>query len=1043
MSTVIEEIHTEKHLLENPFPGLRAFRYEESHLYFGREGQLDEVLQKLLNNQFVAVVGTSGIGKSSFMNCGLLPILHGNYPTQFASDWEIFSFRPGASPIHNMAEALVKPLDREGPDEDTAAILKDMEYAVLSESSRGLVEAIQNKYEKDKKNYLIYIDQFEEIFRFRTLEDAASEEAAAFIKLIMTAIHQSDVPVYVVMTMRSDFVGDCSRFSQLTRAINDSQFLIPQMTRSQKEKAIVGPVKVMGGTITDRLVHQILNDVGESADQLPIMQHALMRTFDYWQRNGVGHEPMDMAHYEAIGSMAKALSIHANEAYAELDERQKQLCEKIFKTITEKGDEGRGVRRPTKIREIGIIANAEIDEIVEVVDNFRKPGRTLLMPPWSVSLNEESVVDISHESLMRIWKMLHQWVEEEYESAKLYLRLAEAAEMHQLGKASLWRPPDLQIALGWQKEENPTEEWGLRYHSAYERTMLFLDYSRKEYEKEQIVKEKLQKRRLMVARITAMVLGFGAVVAMLFFLYGEMQRREAEVAKKEADVAKQEAIAQSEIAKQEEVKALEQAEIARQQSEIARQQSEYAQKEAARATRQEQLARQQSILAQKKREEADEQRLLAVEAGTRALTEERKAYKLRLLSIAKSMSIKSLQMTDSVKRGLVAQQAFLYNNENGGKKYDPDIYNGVYYALKSLNDNSYNSLKGPTENVRAMVTGPAGTMYSAGSDGRIFSWGKDRKMPVGNIYGPSSEVHKTMDYDRRNNRLVSAGDYGYLIIHDLRTGSERKVNGDWDEIWWVSFTPDGKEILALTNDKRIIRYDFNDFSTVSSLDDKINALDISPDGRYIAAAGQSGKLTLIDRRDANSTKTIYSSRTTGALISVAFTNTKSDMIAVGNESGVIRILNSRTGSILNTLRGHRARVNNLKFSGNDAQLASGSFDKTVRIWNTRNWEDQPIVLTDHSDWVWSIAFDSESNRLLAGCRDKLIRIWPTDISAMADALCSRIPRNMTCEEWDQYVAPDITYNDTCLSRQAADCAKTEESTTSANMNLNETSIAHE
>lgn len=1039
MSTVIEEIHTDKHLLENPFPGLRAFRYEESHLYFGREGQLDEVLQKLLRNQFVAVVGTSGIGKSSFMNCGLLPILHGNYPTQFASDWEIFTFRPGTSPIYNLAEALVKPLAKEEPDEDTAAILKDMEYAILSESSRGLVEAIQNKYERDKKNYLIYIDQFEEIFRFRTLEEAASEEAAAFIKLIMTAIHQSEVPVYVVMTMRSDFVGDCSQYSQLTRAINDSQFLIPQMTRSQKEQAIIGPVKVMGGNITDRLVHQILNDVGESADQLPIMQHALMRTFDYWQRNGVGHEPMDMAHYEAIGSMAKALSIHANEAFAELSDRQKQLCEKIFKTITEKGDEGRGVRRPTRIKEIGIIANADINEIIEVVDSFRKPGRTLLMPPWSVTLTEDSVVDISHESLMRIWKMLNQWVDEEYESAKLYLRLAEAAEMHQLGKASLWRPPDLQIALGWQKEEKPTEEWGLRYHPAYERTMLFLNYSRKEYEKEQIVKEKMQKRRLMIARITAMVLGFGAVVALMFFLYGEMQRREAEIAKKDAEKARKEAEAQSDIAKQEEVKALEQAEIARQQT-------EFAKSEAARATRQEAVAREQTLLAQQERSEADQQRLLAVEASDKALIEERKAYKLRLLSIAKSMSIKSLQMTDSVKRGLVAQQAYLYNAENGGKQYDPDVYNGVYYALKSLNDDSYNSLQGHRENVRAMVTGKNGIMYSAGSDGKIFSWGNDRKDPLAEISGASAEVHKAMAYDRYHDRLVSAGDYDYLLIHDLRSGKQQKIDGDWDEIWWVAFSPDGNEVLALTADRRIITYDFTALKTIIELEEKINAIDISADGRYIAAAGQSGKLTFIDRNNSYSTRVVYNEATRGrsGLISVAFTNTRSDMIAIGNEKGVIRILNSRTGNILNTLRGHRARVNNLKFSNDDAQLASGSFDKTVRIWNTRNWDDQPIVLTDHSDWVWSIAFDSGSNRLLAGCRDNLIRIWPTDIGSMADALCSRIPRNMTCEEWAQYVAPDITYNATCLSRQAADCAEKEEDTASSSiLNLNENYKEHE
>lgn len=180
-----------------------------------------------------------------------------------------------------------------------------------------------------------------------------------------------------------------------------------------------------------------------------------------------------------LWGMQKALSVHANEAFNELNENQKRICEKIFKSITEKGDEGRGVRRPAKLSDIAVIANAPVAEVTEVVDHFRKTGNTLLMPPSNVKLEENSVIDISHESLMRIWVMLTKWVEEEAESVKMYLRLAEAAEMHQQGKSGLWRPPDLQIALNWQAEQNPSKIWGLRYHKAYERTMLFLDFSKR------------------------------------------------------------------------------------------------------------------------------------------------------------------------------------------------------------------------------------------------------------------------------------------------------------------------------------------------------------------------------------------------------------------------------------------------------------------------------------------------------------------------------------------------------------------------------------
>src|SRR5258708_39972500 len=92
----------------NPFPGLRPFKIEESHLFFGREGQSDEVLLKLSKNRFVGVIGPSGSGKSSFIYCGVLPILYGGFLTDSSPNWEVVVTRPGAGPVDNLAESLLK-----------------------------------------------------------------------------------------------------------------------------------------------------------------------------------------------------------------------------------------------------------------------------------------------------------------------------------------------------------------------------------------------------------------------------------------------------------------------------------------------------------------------------------------------------------------------------------------------------------------------------------------------------------------------------------------------------------------------------------------------------------------------------------------------------------------------------------------------------------------------------------------------------------------------------------------------------------------------
>src|SRR5258706_4041281 len=103
MQAIDEKIET-----ANPFPGLRPFKIDESHLFFGREGQSDEVLLKLSKNRFVGVIGPSGSGKSSFIYCGVLPILYGGFLTDASPNWEVIVTRPGAGPVDNLAESLLK-----------------------------------------------------------------------------------------------------------------------------------------------------------------------------------------------------------------------------------------------------------------------------------------------------------------------------------------------------------------------------------------------------------------------------------------------------------------------------------------------------------------------------------------------------------------------------------------------------------------------------------------------------------------------------------------------------------------------------------------------------------------------------------------------------------------------------------------------------------------------------------------------------------------------------------------------------------------------
>lgn len=471
---------TQQRPVKNPFPGLRPFETDEYRLFFGREGQSDELLRRLQRSRFLAVVGTSGSGKSSLIRAGLLPALRGGMMAGAGSGWRVAVMRPGGDPIGNLAQALARKgvLAAAGGGLSSGEA-EAMIEATLGAGSLGLVDAAYQGRFAEHEKLLVVVDQFEELFRFRKAQEkiGAGDEAAAFVKLLIEAAQQRELSIYVVLTMRSDFLGDCAQFQGLPEAINEGQYLIPRMTRDERRFAVTGPVGVTRGKITEPLVNRLLNDVGDNPDQLPILQHALMRTWDHWSNNRRNGEPIGLEHYEAVGTMTQALSRHADEAWAELDQRGQSVAELLFKTLTERGADNREIRRPTSLQDICTITNATPAEVIAVIEVFRGAGRSFLMPPAGVQLKPETVVDISHESLIRNWDRLRAWVEDEAQSARIYRRLAEAATDHYQKGTGLLDDVTLQYVLKWREQSKPNWAWGVRYHEDFNTAMSFLDLS--------------------------------------------------------------------------------------------------------------------------------------------------------------------------------------------------------------------------------------------------------------------------------------------------------------------------------------------------------------------------------------------------------------------------------------------------------------------------------------------------------------------------------------------------------------------------------------
>lgn len=502
-----------------PFPGLRSFEPEEDHLFFGREHRVDELLEKLASHRFIAVIGASGTGKSSLVKAGLIPSLRSGMMTSAGSNWRIAVCTPGADPIGNLATSL-HVLVGEGeviPDGSERDVLADvMRAAVLRRSSFGLVDAVQASSLQDHESLLVVVDQFEELFRFRDKQERGESRdmAAAFVKLLLTAADRASARIYVVITMRSEFLAHCMEFPGLPRAINDGQYLVPRMSRDELREAIAGPVRVAGARLSDRLVRRVLNDAGREDSQLPVVQHAFMRVWRYWTdvSSGTG-EAVDLNHYEQLGGLDRALSDHVDEVYRSLSPSQQRVAESIFRALTIKVPGSPAVRNEMRRSDLTALSGADGAVVDEVIDEFRREGRSFVVTYTQQDDPHETVVDISHESLIHKWDRLRRWADQEADWAAHYRRLEDHAQRWQRGEAGLLQGPELDFGLSWRSEAEPTPEWAERYGTEFDLVIRLLDESKAAVEEVHKARERARARNVRRVTVAAFVLAVVAAFA--------------------------------------------------------------------------------------------------------------------------------------------------------------------------------------------------------------------------------------------------------------------------------------------------------------------------------------------------------------------------------------------------------------------------------------------------------------------------------------------------------------------------------------------------
>lgn len=370
-----------------PYKGLLPFKTaEDSKFFFGRDGMIQQLLDKLSSSRFVPLLGASGSGKSSLVLAGLLPKLP-------ESDWQVLVMRPTAQPLQNLRDTLVRSF----PDTQVGTLESgaDLQREVLRLVTAG-------------KRLLLVIDQFEEVFT-ECRDDVAR---AAFFACLLEAL-DGDNPLHLVLTLRADFLGHCTEqaYSGLGQRLQHHSLLLVAPTAGELREAITRPLVLVGMRCEQALEDELVDQTLHAKGSLPLLQYVLEKL---WQsaRQERSRE-LTLAMYQQLGGqhgggLRGVLNEKADAFYQQLEPQQQRLMEWLMVELVQVNEAQEDTRRTTTLQELHHRQpqyTAALDALLAQLVTHER----LLMQDHND--HGQATITVAHEALIRDWQRLRGWLE--------------------------------------------------------------------------------------------------------------------------------------------------------------------------------------------------------------------------------------------------------------------------------------------------------------------------------------------------------------------------------------------------------------------------------------------------------------------------------------------------------------------------------------------------------------------------------------------------------------------------------------------------------